>query len=257
MLIVDSHCHLNHLDFTDVAEAIKRADAAQVGIMQTICTHLKEFPEILALTEQYSQVFCSVGVHPLNVDKGIASSNELIELSQHPKVISLGETGLDYYYANDTKDIQRQCFTQHIIAAQITGLPLIIHARNADEDIVNILHQHMQQKPFQAVIHCFTSSQWLADACLELGCYISAAGIITFKNAEDLRNIFTKIPLDRLLVETDSPYLAPTPHRGKKNEPSFVRHTLEFLAQMRGLSTEAMATQTTNNFYRLFNKTKP
>jgi len=254
MRIVDSHCHLNNPNFHDVEGALQRAAAVGVDVVQTICTHLGEFPEVLNIANSYKGVYCSVGVHPLNVDDGPCSSKQIIELSRHDKVISIGETGLDYYYSKDNKKLQQDFFVQHIEAAQETGLPLVIHARDADDDIVSIMQQHMQKKKFGAVIHCFTASEWLAKECLEMGCYISAAGIITFKNAEEIRSTFMQVPLDRILVETDSPYLAPVPYRGKSNEPAFTRNTLEFLADMRGVSVADMAAQTTDNFFRLFNK---
>jgi TatD DNase family protein len=178
----------------------------------------------------------------------------LINLSSHPKVISLGETGLDYHYSTEHTNLQIKYFAQHIEAAQATGLPLVIHARDADKEIAAMLESHLKAKVFSGVIHCFSASNWLAHACLEMGFYISAAGIITFKNAEDIRATFKQVPLKRLLVETDAPYLAPTPHRGKKNEPAFVCNVLECLADVHETTLEAMAQQTTDNFHSLFKK---
>lgn len=254
--IVDSHCHLDNPTLVNNIEAIL-ARAAVMGVtkVQTICTQLKDFPKILSIAQQYHAVYCSVGVHPMHAHKEETCSTEhLIELSKHPKVISLGETGLDYYYSQEHIDVQHQLFSEHIEAAQVTGLPLVIHARDADKPIVEMLQSHFKHRPFTAVIHCFTASNWLAHACLEMGFYISAAGIITFKNAGDVRSTFMQMPLDRILVETDSPYLAPIPHRGKPCEPAFTYNTLEYLADMRGVSITYMAKQTTENFHRLFTK---
>lgn len=254
MDIVDSHCHLNHRDFDDIKEIIERCKQANITTLQTICTSLNEFPMVLKIAESYERVFCSVGVHPLNLEGELCTCDQLVNYSKHEKVIGIGETGLDYYYSKDTVKKQQASFISHIHAAQITGLPLIIHARNADGDIVKMLQDEFKNKSFSAVIHCFTASKWLADACLEMGFYISASGIITFKNAADIRSTFMQIPENRILVETDSPYLAPVPYRGKRNEPAFTRKVVEFLANMKGVSIESMATQTTDNFFALFSK---
>lgn len=257
-MLVDSHCHLNFKDFQeDLPEVIARARTAGVGVMQTICTDMNEFPEVLAIAEEYEGVYCSVGVHPN--DSGateIVSAEELIAKSSHPKVIGLGETGLDYYYEHSDRTSQNASFRAHIAAAQATGLPLIVHSRSADDDTVSMLHAANSKAPIRGVIHCFSSSEYLAVKALEIGFYISLAGIITFKKADELREIVRKIPLEKLLVETDSPYLAPMPHRGKRNEPAYTAITNEWLANIKGVSAEACADATTDNFFQLFSKAK-
>ena len=255
MIIVDSHAHLNHPDFKVIESAIAQAKSMGVSYIHTICTQLEDFPGIIQIAESYDNVWCSVGVHPLHIEVG-CSSDKMVELSSHPKVISIGETGLDYFYDKNNKEIQQNIFRQHIKAAQITGLPLVIHARDADSDIAMILQEEMKIKPFTGVLHCFTASIELAMAALEIGLYISASGIITFPSAEAIRQTFAKIPLDRLLVETDSPYLAPIPHRGKPNQPAFTRYVVDKLAEIRGLDSETIAKNTTDNFFRLFSKAK-
>ncbi|AIF81756.1 Mg-dependent DNase [endosymbiont of Acanthamoeba sp. UWC8] len=257
-MLIDTHCHLDFNEFkADFEDVIKRAKLAGVIAMQTICTNLDQWEEIHKLTKNDFPIFCSVGTHPLNIkDTRIYKANEIADICNNSKVIGIGETGLDYYYDTEHKALQHESFVEHILAAQETGLPLIIHTRNADSDTINILREYKKQKDFSAVLHCFTSSEKLAMESLELGFYISASGIVTFKNAHDLHSLFKKIPLEKLLVETDAPYLAPTPLRGKRNEPSFVKHTAEFLADLRGENFEHFCQETTQNFFKLFNKAK-
>lgn len=255
-MIIDSHCHLTNKGIGDIKKIIENASAAGVKVIHTICTHLGEFSDVLNIANTYHNVFCSVGVHPMHIEGNPPSLDEIIKLTQHEKVISIGETGLDYYYSSDTKKEQIESFISHIESSQETGLPLIIHTREADEDMVNILKKYVAKKEFSAVIHCFTASKWLAMECIDMGFYISASGIITFKNAEDIRSTFMQIPIDKILIETDAPYLAPAPHRGKTNEPALLVHTLEFLSNMLGKGYDELSKQTTNNFYKLFKKAK-
>jgi len=256
MMIVDSHCHLNFPEFKeDFDEVLQRAEEHEVRVMQTICTHMEEFDEVRAIAEAHAHIYCSAGVHPNNVaDYPLVETEALIEETKHPKVIGIGETGLDYYYDNSPRELQQESFKRHIAAGQSTGLPIIIHTRAADEDTVQILQDAMEEKPFKALIHCFSSSWWLAEECLKMGVYISIPGIVTFKNAESLRESAAKVPLDRLLVETDAPYLAPVPKRGKRNEPAFTRHTAEKLAELKNVTLDDCAQATTENFFRLFDK---
>lgn len=258
MLLVDSHCHLNFPDFKEDMEAvISRARAAGVGVMQTICTEVEEFEEVSAIAEQHEGIYCSVGVHPNESEqKSKAELEFLLSKAGHPKVIGIGETGLDYHYTYSSRTVQQESFRVHIEASRRTKLPLIVHTREADEDTVNILAEEMKRGSFPGVIHCFTSTQWLADKCLEMGLYISISGIVSFKNAQAIRDTVKTIPLDRLLVETDAPFLAPVPHRGKRNEPAFTKYTNKAVAEFKGISEEACAAATTANFFRLFNKAK-
>lgn len=255
-MLVDSHCHLNFPDFKeDLEGVISRAKASGVGVMQTICTEMDEFDEVRGIAQRFEGVFCSVGVHPNESGKTeIVSAQQLIERTSYKEVIGIGETGLDYHYETSDRESQRLSFIEHIKAARETGLPLIIHSRDADEDTVSILSTEMAKGKFKALIHCFTASGYLAEKTVELGCYISLSGIISFKNAQSIRDAIRLIPLDRLLVETDAPYLAPVPHRGKRNEPSFVLHTNKVLAELKGISEEECAHITTDNFFRLFDK---
>ncbi len=259
MLIVDSHCHLNFPDFKDDLDAvIERARAAGVGVMQTICTEMEEFEEVSAIAEKYENIYCSVGVHPNESEqKCRAELQALLEKTVHPKVIAIGETGLDYYYTHSTHAVQQESFRIHIAAAQRSGLPVIVHTRDADEDTIAILADEMKKAPFSGVIHCFTSSQYLADKALEMGFYISISGIASFKTAQSIRDTITTVPLNRLLVETDAPFLAPVPFRGKRNEPAYTRHTNKVVADLKGISEEECAHATTENFFRLFNKATP
>jgi TatD DNase family protein len=261
--LVDSHCHLDFPDFTpDWEDMLNRCLENGVTCIQTISTRLKDHTKLLTVTEQGKQhglfIYCSAGNHPSNVaEEPFATSIEIIKLCKHPSVIGIGETGLDYYRGREHQELQIASFKEHIMAAQETGLPLIVHTRDAEEDTVTMLNEAMKVKPFKILIHCFTASSWLAEECLALGSYISVSGIIAFKNAKEIQSTIRDIvPLSRLLVETDAPYLAPPPYRGKRNEPAFVRHTAEALADLKGVSFEEVAQATTTNFYQLFDKAK-
>jgi TatD DNase family protein len=255
-MLVDSHCHLDFPDFaTERAAIISRARSAGVETMLTIGTRLDEFPGVRAIAEAHDEVWCSVGAHPHEAkDHAALAPEDLIALVAHPKVVGIGETGLDFHYDLSPRDVQERVFRSHIAAARATGLPLVIHAREADREVARILDE---ERPPPGVMHCFSSGRALAEAALALGFYISISGIVTFRNAEDLRAIVRDVPLDRLLVETDAPYLAPVPHRGKRNEPAFVAATAAVVAQLKGLEPEALATATSANFYRLFGKARP
>ena len=259
-MLVDSHCHLDFESFDgDRAETLARAGAAGVGLMVTICTHVSRFSDILALAESDPRLYCSVGIHPHQVaEEARTDADALVGLAAHPKVVGIGETGLDYFYDTSPRDDQKASFRVHIDAARRTGLPLIVHSRDADDDMIEILRDETGQGAFPCVMHCFSSSRALAEAALELGAYISLSGIVTFRNAEDLRDIVRDVPLDRLLVETDSPFLAPIPNRGKRNEPAFVVHTAQCGADLKGVSVEDFTQITTDNFFKLFDKaTRP
>ena len=255
--LIDSHCHLDFPEFAPELDAVvARARAAGVGRMLTICTRLSKFDQVLAVAERFDRMFCTVGVHPHEAanEAGVALPR-ILELAQHPKVVGIGEAGLDYYYDKSPREKQQEVFALHIEAARQSGLPIIVHSRDADEDTVRLLRDGAAKGNLRGVIHCFTSTQYLADAALEMGFYISLSGIVTFKNAEALRQVAKTVPLDRLLVETDAPYLAPMPMRGKRNEPSFVTHTAAYVAGMFGLGPDDLAQRTTRNFERLFDKT--
>jgi len=259
-MLVDSHCHLDFPDFANELDAVvDRARAAGIGTMLTIGTKLREAERVLAIAERYPEIWCSVGVHPHEAEREAdAQTAELIRLSQHPKVVGIGETGLDYFYEEAPRDIQQRLFRAHIAASRETGLPIIIHSRDADEDTARILDEEMGQGAFPGLIHCFTSGADLAKAALGHGLSISFSGIVTFKNAANLREIARDVPEDRLLVETDAPYLAPVPQRGKRNEPAFVAHTAALLAKERHVMAAELARSTTDNFFRLFSKaTRP
>ncbi|MEC9369485.1 MAG: TatD family hydrolase [Pseudomonadota bacterium] len=257
-MLVDSHCHL---DFPHLAgqmdEVMARARAAGVGAMVTISTRIRRFDEIRAIAEAHDNVFCSVGTHPHNADeeKGIAAE-EIVRLAEHPKVVAIGEAGLDYYRDNAPREDQELGFRTHIAAARETGLPLVIHTRAADDDTARILEEEMSKGPFKAVLHCFTAGPDLARRGLALGLYVSFSGVLTFKKSDELRAIAAEVPMDRLLVETDAPYLAPEPHRGQKNEPAWVAHTAAELARVKGVSPKALADATTENFFRLFSRAR-
>lgn len=255
-MLVDSHCHLDFPDFADDLDAIV-ARAEEVGIERivTISTRVRRIAALQALTERFSSVYCSVGTHPHQADEedGI-SSEELIALTKHPKVVALGEAGLDYFYQKSSREAQERGFRAHIAAARATGLPLVIHTREADEDCGGILDDEMAKGPFRAVLHCYTGGRDLAMKAISLGLSISFTGILTFKNSQAIRDIAAELPEDRIMVETDAPYLAPGKFRGKRNEPSFVVETAKVLAETRGVSFEEIAKQTTDNFYRLFDK---
>lgn len=254
--LVDSHCHLDYLARDgDIQPVVERALAAGVGTLVTICTKLSEFELVHGIAARFPRVYCSVGVHPHEAGKeGQRSAERLIELAGRDKVVGIGETGLDYYYEHSPREAQQVSFRAHIEAARATGLPLIVHARDADEDTVAVLREEFAEGPFPGVIHCFTAGPELARAALEIGFYISLAGIITFKKADDLRATVRDVPLDRLLVETDSPYLAPVPRRGKTNEPANVVYTAAALAELHGVSAGELADRTTDNFFRLFSR---
>jgi TatD DNase family protein len=252
--LVDSHCHLDFPDLITETEAIiARARAAGVNRMVTICTRLRNEPKARSLAEAHAEVFYAAGTHPMSAaEEPLTSVEELVALARHPRFVGIGETGLDYHYTAESKAIQQTSLRLHIEAAQETGLPLIIHSRDADADMETILAEGMAVKPYACVMHCFSSGPRLAEAALEMGFTLSISGIAAFPKSQDLRDIFAKAPLDRLILETDSPYLAPPPFRGKRNEPAYVAHTARALAPVFGLSLEAFAAQTTANFDRLF-----
>ena len=254
-MLVDSHCHLDFPDFAPEREAvIDRARAAGIGTMVTICTRLDEFPAVRAIAETHPDIWCSVGAHPHEAaDHAEATAADLAALAAHPRVIGIGETGLDFHYDHSPRAVQERVFRAHIAAARESGLPLIVHAREADAEIARILDEEGART---GVLHCFSSGRALAEAALELGFHISISGIVTFRNAEDLRGIVRDVPLDRLLVETDAPYLAPVPHRGKRNEPAFVAATAAAVAALKGIEPDALAATTTDNFFRLFEKAR-
>ncbi|MDF3413069.1 TatD family hydrolase [Sulfitobacter sp. M57] len=255
-LITDSHCHLDFPDFQDqLPEAIARAADAGVTRMVTICTKLRQVETVRAIAEAHAPVFFAAGTHPMSVaDEPLVSVDDLIALTAHPKMVGIGETGLDYHYTADSKDIQQTSLRIHITAARETGLPLIIHARDADDDMARILSEEHRNGAYSCVMHCFSSSPELARAALDLGFYLSMSGITAFPKSADLRDIFAAAPLDRILVETDAPYLAPPPHRGKRNEPAFVAHTARRAAETFGMDYADFAAQTEQNFERLFHK---
>lgn len=255
--ITDSHCHLDFPDFeTELSSVVSRAVEAGVHRMVTICTKLHQEPTVRAISEQYAPVFYAAGVHPMSVAaEPMTSVDELVALSQHPKFVGIGETGLDYHYTAESAEVQKQSLMIHIQAAQETGLPLIIHARDADEDMANLLREGYENKPYSCVMHCFSSSAELAKAALDLGFYLSMSGIAAFPKSGALRNIFANAPVERILVETDSPYLAPPPHRGKRNEPAYSMHTAKIGADVFQMNFADFAAQTEANFERLFAKT--
>ncbi|QFU16467.1 TatD family hydrolase [Microvirga thermotolerans] len=255
-MLIDSHCHLDFPDLRDrLTDVLNAASAANVRRMVTISTHVARYETYKALAEAHENVFFTVGTHPHNAAaEPDVPARRLVELSQHPRCVAIGEAGLDYYYDKSPRDVQRQVFRTHIAAARETGLPLVIHARDADEDMIAILTEEMRIGPFKAVLHCFSSGAELASTGVELGLYVSFSGILTFRNSDEIRRIAARVPRDRLLVETDAPYLAPVPFRGKTNEPAYVAHTARVLAEVVGVPEEEMAAITTGNFYRLFSK---
>lgn len=257
-MLVDSHCHLDFPEFAPELDAVvDRARAAGVGLCVSIGTTLDGFPRVRAVAERFDSVWCSVGIHPHEAEKEpLEDAQALIALAQGPKVVGIGETGLDYFYEHSPRAAQQKNFRLHIAAARELGLPLIVHTRDAEGDTIEILRDEMEQGAFTGLIHCFTGTKKLADAALELGFYISVSGIATFKKSEELRAVIRDVPLERLLVETDAPFLAPIPHRGKRNEPAFVAHTADVLAGLKGVSREDLAAQTTQNFFSLFRKVK-
>lgn len=256
-MLVDHHCHLDFKDFSPEREAVvARAKAAGVGLMVTISTRIAKVDIYRDIAETHPEVFFSVGTHPHYADQELDVPLErIVDLSRHPRCVAIGEAGLDYYYKDKAPyAAQREGFLKHIAAARETGLPLVIHARDADDDMGDILEAEMAKGAFKAVLHCFTGGERLARRAIDLGLYLSMSGVITFKASDALRAIAKAAPVDRLLVETDSPYLAPLPHRGKRNEPAYVVHTAAALAQLRGLPPTEIARITTENFFRLYHK---
>jgi TatD DNase family protein len=257
-VLIDSHCHLDFPELAaDRAGVLARARANGVNRMVTISTRVERFDEVRAIAEQNPQVWCSVGTHPHHAHEELhIQTEDLIRLSEHPRCVAIGEVGLDYHYEGDPV-AQATGFRRHVAASRQTGLPLVIHARDADEDVAAILEDEADKGSFPFVLHCFSSGIDLARRGLALGGHISFSGILTFKNAPVIQEVASFAPADRILVETDAPYLAPVPHRGKSNEPGFVRHTAEKLAEIRGVSLDEIGRVTTENFYRLFRKAKP
>ena len=255
-MLVDSHCHLDFPDFApDLDSIVARAAEAGIGRMVTISTRVRRLGELLAIAEKYDNVYCSVGTHPHHADEedGI-SADELVALTQHPKIVALGEAGLDYFYDNGSPEAQARGFRAHLAAARATGLPLVVHTREADEDCGRILEEEAAKGAFRAVLHCYTGGRELALKAIGLGLSISFTGILTFKKSEALRALAAELPADRIMVETDAPYLAPGKFRGKRNEPAYVVEVARVLAETRGVSLDEVARQTTENFFRLFSK---
>ncbi|MDG4908151.1 TatD family deoxyribonuclease [Mesorhizobium sp. M1A.F.Ca.IN.022.07.1.1] len=255
-MLVDSHCHLDFPDFAEERAAIvARALAAGIGRMVTISTRVKRFQQLLQIAEAFREVYCSVGTHPHNAAEELdVTAEELVRLSDHPKVVAIGEAGLDYFYDRAPREAQAQGFRTHIAAARRTGLPLVIHSRDADGDMAAILEEETGKGAFPFILHCFSSGRRLAEVGVALGGYVSFSGILTFKNSTELRAIAADVPRERLLVETDAPYLAPIPHRGKRNEPAYVANTAKVLAETIGVSEAEIADITTENVFRLFAK---
>lgn len=258
-MLIDTHCHLDFPDFApEQAQVVARARAAGVGRMVTICTHVTKFDAIRAIAERYEDVFCTVGTHPNHAqDEPEASVAQIVALAAHDKCVGIGEAGLDYHYDRAPRDLAHRVFRAHIAAARETGLPIVIHTRDADADCAAILREEMGKGAFTALLHCFTSSAELARTAVELGLYISFSGVVTFKNSADLREIAREVPLERILVETDAPFLAPVPHRGRRNEPAYVADTARLLAEVKGVSEAEFAAATTANALRLFTKMPP
>lgn len=259
-MLIDSHCHLDFPDFSDEREAVlARAKAAGVGRMITISTRVRRFAEVLGLAERHEEVFCSVGTHPHNAAEELdVTVDELARLAAHPKVVAIGEAGLDYHYDRSPRAAQAEGFRTHIAAARQTRLPLVIHARDADADMIAILEEETARGAFPFVLHCFSSGRALAETGIRLGGYVSFSGILTFRNSQELRTVAANLPRDRLLVETDAPYLAPVPRRGKRNEPAFVANTAAVLAGVLGMEHAELAALTTGNALKLFSKlTRP
>jgi TatD DNase family protein len=253
-MLVDSHCHLDFAKEEERAGIIARARGAGVRTLLTISTKLNEFPGVRAIAESDPDIWCSVGVHPHEAEVEPAAAEALIALTRHPKVVGIGETGLDFFYEHSPREQQAQVFRAQLTASRETGLPVIVHTRDADPETIAILEE---EKPQAGVIHCFSTGRELAERAVALGFYISISGIATFKNAQALRDIIRDLPLERLLVETDAPYLAPVPMRGKTNEPAFMVHTAALVAQLKGVPQEELARVTTENFFRLFSKAQP
>ena len=254
-MLIDSHCHLDFPDFAAERDAVvERARAAGLKRIITISTHVREFATIRSLVEAYDDVYCTVGTHPHNAHEEEVTAAELADLARHQKCVGIGKAGLDYHYDQTPRDIAARVFRTHIAAARQSGLPIVIHARDADADIAAILTDEMGKGTFAGVLHCFTSSAMLAEVALSLGLYISFSGVLTFKNSRPLREIARAVPMDRLLVETDAPYLAPVPYRGKRNEPAFVAAIAQVLADVKGVSVQTIAAETSANALHLFAK---
>ena len=258
-MLVDSHCHLDFPDFAGELDAVvARAQAAGIARIVTISTRVKRHAEVLAIAERFADVYCSVGTHPHHAhEEEDITVDELIGHTRHSKVVAIGEAGLDYHYDTSPRATQERGLRNHIAAARTTGLPLVIHSREADEDMARILEQETGKGAFPAVLHCFTGGRDLAERAIALGLYISFTGIVTFKKSEELRAIAQSLPADRILLETDAPYLAPGRHRGKRNEPAYVVETAKILAETRKVAPEDVARQTSENFFRLFRKVPP
>jgi TatD DNase family protein len=258
-ILIDSHCHLDFPDFAqDLDGIVERARAVDIARIVSISTRVRRFDHLLAIAERFPDVYCSVGTHPHYAhEETEVTIDDLIARARHPKVVAIGEAGLDYHYDLSPREAQQEGFRRHIAAARETGLPLVIHTREADADTARILNEETGKGAFPAVLHCFTSSRELALTGIALGLYVSFSGIVTFKKTEDLRAIAAELPPDRILVETDAPYLAPGKFRGKRNEPSFVVETAKTVAAARGVSFDDIARQTTENFFRLFSKVPP
>ena len=258
MMFADSHCHLNYKGvFEQQGDVLARARSRGVGAMLNISTRESEWDAVVATAEREPDVWASIGIHPHEADQHPdVDIARLVDQAVHPRIVGIGESGLDYYYDHSDRARQQASFRSHIGACRETGLPLIVHTRDAEEDTLAILRDEMKQGAFTGVIHCFTASGAFADAALELGFYISISGIVTFKNARDLQETAARLPIERLLIETDAPFLAPVPHRGKQGEPAFVADTATFLAQLRGEAIEELAARTADNFFSLFNKAR-
>jgi TatD DNase family protein len=259
LMLVDSHCHLEFPDFAPEQEAvIDRARAAGVGHMLTISTRVRRFDEIARIAETHPDISCSLGTHPHNAEEeqDIVTA-DLVRLAQHSKVVGIGETGLDYYYDNSPRDLQQASFRRHIQAALELGLPLIVHTRDADDDTIRILREEATGAGLTGVIHCFSSGRQLAEEALDFGFHISFSGILTFKKADELRDTARAVPPERMLVETDAPFLAPIPKRGQRNEPAYVVHTASVLGGLHGLEPAALGERTTANFFNLFRRAVP
>jgi TatD DNase family protein len=255
-MLVDSHCHLDFPDFAaELDDVVARARAAGLGRMVTISTRVRRHASVLGVAERFDDIFCSVGTHPHHAHEELdVSTADLLTIARHPKVVAIGEAGLDYHYDTGPRVAQAQGFRTHIAAARDSGLPLVIHSRDADDDMAGILEDETGKGAFPAVLHCFTGGRDLAMRAVALGHYVSFTGILTFKNSQNLRDIAAELPGDRILIETDAPYLAPGPFRGKRNEPAFVVETAKVLADVRGVTPDQIARQTTENFFRLFSK---
>ncbi len=258
--IVDTHCHLDLIEKQGIAfdEIIQNSLQHNVKILQTICTRISEIDDLLKYTRLHDFIYASVGIHPCNVnEQPKITAAEILEIcAKNPKIIGIGETGLDYYHDKSAIPLQKTSFLEHIKASQENDLPVIIHSRDADLDMIEILLSEQKNKKFPALLHCFSSSKDLAKKALDLGIYISISGIVTFKNASELQEIVKYLPLESLLVETDSPYLAPVPFRGKTNQPAFTKHVVEFIAQLKGLDVAEVIDQTSENFFAIFKKAK-